>query len=192
MKIEPVSGGRATIRDTGRLLEVIIPARRRIFLAIVLVLWLCGWAVGESMVLRQVISARTLRVPPAFLFAWLALWTLGGAFALFTLVWTMFGRERVTVTEQYLDLRREALMFGRGRRYDLSNVKDLRVRPAQSATVWLAGGGQFQSFGGGLIAFDYGARTVRFGASLDEAEAKQIVAQLTARSAWHRRSNPAR
>jgi hypothetical protein len=30
----------------------------------------------------------------------------------------------------------------------------------------------------GSLAFDYGARTFRFGTSIDEAEAKQIVAEI--------------
>jgi len=34
---------------------------------------------------------------------------------------------------------------------------------------------------GGHIAFDYGAKTYRFGAGVDEAEAKQIVKQIVDR-----------
>ncbi len=33
----------------------------------------------------------------------------------------------------------------------------------------------FWGVGGGTIAFDYGAKTYRFGAQLEEAEAKQII-----------------
>ena len=33
---------------------------------------------------------------------------------------------------------------------------------------------------GGLLAFDYGAKTVRFAASIEEAEASQIVSDLKA------------
>lgn len=35
--------------------------------------------------------------------------------------------------------------------------------------------------GVGMIAFDYGARTYRFGRGVDEAEAKQLVAELQRR-----------
>jgi hypothetical protein len=34
---------------------------------------------------------------------------------------------------------------------------------------------------GGTIAFDYGARTYRFGSGMDEAEARAIVAHLQSR-----------
>jgi hypothetical protein len=40
---------------------------------------------------------------------------------------------------------------------------------------------RFWGIGGGLIAFDYGAKTFRFGASLDEAEAQDIVKELNRR-----------
>jgi hypothetical protein len=35
--------------------------------------------------------------------------------------------------------------------------------------------------GNGTVAFDYGARTYRFGRGIDEAEAKQVVAELRPR-----------
>jgi hypothetical protein len=38
-----------------------------------------------------------------------------------------------------------------------------------------------QSFGGGTIAFDYGAKTFRFGGGLDEAEASHLIELLKSR-----------
>ena len=43
-----------------------------------------------------------------------------------------------------------------------------------------SGGMRVWGMGGGVIAFDYGARTVRLGSSLDEAEALLIVRELKA------------
>ena len=40
---------------------------------------------------------------------------------------------------------------------------------------------QLWGIGGGVIAFDYEARTIRFGAGLDEAEAKEVVTAITQR-----------
>jgi hypothetical protein len=54
-------------------------------------------------------------------------------------------------------------------RYDLAEVKDLRVLAAAEHPRSRSG------LGGGLIAFDYGPRTIRFCAGVDEAEAKMIV-----------------
>ena len=43
---------------------------------------------------------------------------------------------------------------------------------------------QFWGIGGGLIAFDYGAKTFRFGAGVEEAEAQGIVTRLKSRHAF--------
>ncbi len=40
----------------------------------------------------------------------------------------------------------------------------------------------FLGISGGQLAFDYGAKTVRFGIGLDEAEAKQILNDIEIQS----------
>ena len=74
--------------------------------------------------------------------------------------------------------------LSRARQYDAEQVREVRVSssgfdPASS----FAGLGQMQAMLGGTpkLAFDYGARTVRFGGSLDEAEAKQIIQEVARR-----------
>jgi len=56
------------------------------------------------------------------------------------------------------------LPLGRERRYALSDVKDLRCSPLAQLPR--------SRRSVGLIAFDYGAKTIRFAADVDEAEAK--------------------
>jgi hypothetical protein len=189
MHTEPPYRGRAIVETLGTTTRVTIPAPKRAAVAF-LILWICGWAFGEVTVIRQILFRHH---PPGrhapqepFLFVWLAMWTVGGALALFTVLWTLFGRERITVADQFLTIRREVLGVGREKRYDLATVKDLRVTPV-AQDVWQVNG-QRWGFSGGIIAFDYGARTIRFGAPLDEAEAKQITATLIQNSSWLRRS----
>lgn len=43
---------------------------------------------------------------------------------------------------------------------------------------------QFWGVGGGLLAFDYGAATIRFGHGLEESEAKSFVAEMRSRG-WN-------
>jgi hypothetical protein len=42
----------------------------------------------------------------------------------------------------------------------------------------------------GAVAFDYGAATFRFGAGIDEAEAKQIVAEIQQKFPQYRSGDP--
>ena len=70
------------------------------------------------------------------------------------------------------------------RRYEIRNsylvreMRDLRFQPASGA-----GNGRRAS----RIAFDYGARTVPFGAGIEEAEAAELIGRMRPRRA-HRRS----
>ncbi len=161
-------------------LQITMPAARRRFFALFLVAWLGGWFFGERSALRELISGNAGE-QRGFLAFWLVAWTLGGLAAAYAVLWTTFGRERVILRPDALLLRREVLGIGRTRAYDIRYVKDLRLAAPAGAFDYRHGL-EFWGFGGGRIAFDYGAKTVYCAPSLDEAEAKQVVANLRARN----------
>jgi hypothetical protein len=97
---------------------------------------------------------------------------VGGAFALGG-VQAWFGRERIRVTADELIHWREPI-GGTKRSYDLAHVRRLRTSPA----IWTQGSGQPPP---GAIAFDYGARTVRIGSGIDEAEALMLLQAIASR-----------
>jgi hypothetical protein len=71
------------------------------------------------------------------------------------------------------------LGFGRSNEYDLPSVKNLRIAFTLANTNLTI---PAQSFGGGgSIAFDYGAKTFRFGGGLDDAEAAHLIDVLKSR-----------
>lgn len=116
-----------------------------------------------------------------FLAFWLLGWTFGGGFALYLFWWSLVGRERVLLTPSRLSIRRELFGFGRVHEYAREHIRDVRVSPTPYSPFDFSAGLRFWGIGGGIIAFDHGAATVRFGAGLDESEAKSIVAQFVAR-----------
>jgi hypothetical protein len=122
--------------------------------------------------------------PKLFLGAWLLMWTVGGGVAIFAWLWMAKGVERILLRGDALVLKREVSGVGRTREYDLSHVGNLRVAPASWNPYDWSSAMQFWGIGGGLIAFDYGARTFRFGSSIDEAEARDIADQLKARHSF--------
>jgi hypothetical protein len=77
-----------------------------------------------------------------------------------------------------LAIRRELFRLGWSREYELAHVRNLRVAPVGWNPYDWSTAMQFWGFGGGLIAFDYGSKTVRVGTSVEEAEARQIVDEL--------------
>lgn len=173
---------KATTNDTSSGLEIVIPAKRNWFTTIFLGVWLCGWAMGLITVPLQFFSNDL--DPEALLFTavWLVIWTAGGAVALYVFFWSLVGRERVLLSPALLSIKRELFGFGRLRDYELTHVSDLRVAPAAYNPFELRTGLQFWGIGGGVIAFDHGASTVRFGAALEEGEAKSLVQTICARA----------
>jgi hypothetical protein len=109
---------------------------------------------------------------------WLMGWAAGGVFAVYALPWLAMAKEIVSLRSGSITIKRTILGVGPTREYDLAHIKNLRVSPESADPFgWRM---SFLGMGGGLIALDYGAKTVRFAASVEEAEASQIVSDLEA------------
>ena len=158
--------------------QLVIPAKRNVFVLLFLLVWLVFWALGEATAFHQLTTSTNVQW---FLVFWMTAWTAGGLFAVTAWLWTAFGREIVTLGSGELRIRWEVLGVGRSKEFDLAQVRNLRV----SAWTPVARSAGIQSPGrGGRVAFDYGAKTFRFGASIDEAEALQIIDELRKRHAF--------
>jgi hypothetical protein len=168
-RIEPTMGGG---------FRLTVPRRRALFPMLFLPVWLVGWAFGEATVLRQLLSPSQPGGPDLFMLLWLTGWTLGGGWVLAIVTWLVAGRERVRVEQGTLTLEHAIGFVGRRRSYDLRQVSGLRTLP-QTSQELMAGNMMPFGFGrAGALAFDYGTSTVRWGAGLDEAEARVIVERL--------------
>lgn len=179
--VEP-QAPRYSIELTTEGLRATVPARRSWFLVPFLCLWLVGWAFGEISAIQQLISPSE-QTPFLFLLVWLAGWTVGGAFAFGTLVWQLAGREVIIVNADTFLHRVEAMGFGWPRAYRSRDVRNLRatdysMNPFTNQAAWYP---PLWGAGAGPVAFDYGARTLRLAAALDEAEAKLLVSKLAER-----------
>ncbi len=118
-------GWQARVRPEGR---------SRYFGAAFLAFWLCGWAVGEVMVLGILAGGLWTLItgtPPhphfdtvhgtaiwpvgAFLLLWLTLWTIGGITAGWTLLRLLWGEDRITLRADVLRVERRAAPLRRVR-----------------------------------------------------------------------------
>jgi hypothetical protein len=174
---------RSTVSDESDELRINIPARRHWLLVIFLAAWLCGWAVGEIAVLSSIVYGVGSRnpPPPLFLVVWLIGWTVGGGFAIYAVLWQLIGKQVILVNPVALTIRDELGRPIRSRQFDLGQVRDLRASQVAYNPWDYTSAMQVWGIGGGAIAFDYGAKTYRFGSGLDEAEAKHLVKQITQR-----------
>ena len=116
-----------------------------------------------------------------FMLVWFGVWTLGGVFALYALLWQVIGKEIITVTGQRFTTRRDIGGFGFDRHYDLLQMKDLRIDLPQFNPIDVSSSLQLWGIGGGVIAFEHGATSYRFGAGLDDTEAKEVVTVIKKR-----------
>lgn len=179
-KIQP-SDSRITIADTAVGLRIVIPGRRSWFVICFLAFWLCGWAVAEVMVANQFMKGDSPPEGELFMLAWFGVWTVGGVVAIYAWLWQLIGKEIVTVHGQTFTTRRDIGGLGFDKEYSLVQMRDLRMRFVAASPLEISSSFQLWGIGGGVIAFDYGTRTIRFGAGLDEAETKQILMELNKR-----------
>jgi hypothetical protein len=187
VKTVPVPPPRGRIEDLGSGLRVVMPPRRNVLIMVFLAVWLVGWFAAGGSVLRQIPGTG----PQTLLLVWLAMWGFGGFFTVAVLAWMALGREILELRPDALIHRRAIFSAGITRAYDLASVKQLRLGPATPGFLDAVKQGkpdlsrllEAWGFSGGPIVFDYGSRTIRCGAAIDEAEAKQIIDRFAQRDA---------
>jgi hypothetical protein len=175
-------GPRHTATEDRDGLVVRIPSKRNIFILAFLTFWLCGWLGGEIMVpFTFFTGAKKEPAALAFMVFWLCGWTVGGGFALYIWLWHIKGCELITISPIALSIKREVFGFGRSRHFEASEIRHLRVAPFTYNPYDFRSSLAFWGIGGGALAFDYGFKTFRFGAGVDEAEARVILQTITKR-----------
>jgi hypothetical protein len=179
----PVPSRKSIVIESQEGYGIIFPTKKSIFIIIFLGFWMIGWAFGEITVSLQLIKGfkGSNGGPELFLIFWLCMWTLGGGAAIFAWLWMMFGQEHVLLNPASLIIKRTLLGFAINKEYDINNVKNMRVSPQPFNAFDFSAGLRFWGIGGGLIAFDYGSKTIRFGPSIEEAEAYTIVKEFSSK-----------
>jgi len=160
----------------GNHLVISIPSYRQWFQILFLCFWLCGWAVGElSTISGLFLYQDSFQASNRFMLLWLIGWTVGGLFAISTLFWQLAGKELVEINGMGIKLSRRVWGVGWSQQYAAADIQDLRVSPQPVTHYRRSRRLNYWGSTEGVIAFDYGAKTIRFGGGVDEAEAKQIV-----------------
>jgi hypothetical protein len=172
------------------------------FMTAFLPIWLIGWAAGWILVIT-VLTAQLLGIAPESYgldtgfeqvvgLYWLVMWTYGGISVTKLFLWERIGKEIIVFTRQSITYRRQLPGSKYADEYTAEHIRDLRVSPVEGSwREWhknsrLRKSRMFWEFTdafteAGTIAFDYGARTIRFGSGLGTPEAQHIVFTITAR-----------
>ena len=159
--------------------ELVIPARKNWLALPFLTFWLVMWTMGGG---AAIVAAVTQREP--FMGVWLIFWALAWVLVGGQLVYMLTGSEFVRYSGGDLEIGFRSALFRRTRRYQSSAITQLAasegVNPFGRAMRGMQGGpfamlGMVQT---GAIRFNYGARTIYAGSSLDFAEGQLIVTEL--------------
>ncbi|KQM87095.1 hypothetical protein ASE67_04955 [Sphingomonas sp. Leaf23] len=155
--------------------RIVIPARRNWFVLLFTSFWLCGWSIGGVAVIGIFVTTGD-----PFLAVWLIAWAAGWFAALVTVLWQAIGHEVIALRQGDLFVERRAGPFRRTLRFPVTHLARLRVAPRGFFDGMR---NNFPPFfdRSGLLRFDLGARTVRFGGGVDQAEAAILLGWLLAR-----------
>jgi hypothetical protein len=102
---------------------------------------------------------------------------VGALYVLYLFLWQLTGVERIEVDSQAITVQHlmlKSFRVGRSKIHAAEHIKDLRTVPS-STPLWWWRSMYLWNFMDGSIAFDYGAKTFRYGSGVDEAEAKGII-----------------
>jgi hypothetical protein len=182
VKAEPHNPQFTVVKDRRRT-RVEIPPKRRWGLWALLTLYLGGWVVGEVFSLMSLMRDETPSPPPVFLAIWLIGWTAVGAYVLYVWAWHLGGREIIELGNGTLTKKRKLFGLGIPKKFAVAEITNLRILPQslpmrdteERVSAMMA---EFWGLRGGIIAFDHGTKTYRFGFGVDEAEAQKIVEAL--------------
>lgn len=196
MTFEEPHKARYELRHGPDTLTIAIPAKKNWFMICFLGFWLIGWAMGEvtaaGTLLAGAFKVATNGISEAskhpegafggmFLIAWLGAWTVGGAFAIYAWLWQVKGVEEIAFSPQAITISNKVPVWNRQKNYRIENVKGLRVSNMQVNFMDPSRSMDFWGVTGGVLSFDYGSGTIRFGKGLEEAEAREIIAIIRQR-----------
>jgi hypothetical protein len=154
------------ILETAEGLGIYNPAKRSWPLVVFLLVWLCGWAVGETFAIGALFSSPL--AIKLFLGVWLTFWTIGGLTVAGAVLWKLGGSELLFVTADAVV--REIRFWGLTRRtvVDLDAVTGFDIDTAlPKEKPYL-----------GPIRFRSAERSYNFGIGLAEEEAEKALAAI--------------
>jgi hypothetical protein len=165
--------------------EIVIPVPRNLAFLAVVPVWLTIWISSIVGAAGELTSGRARGAEARFFEVWLAVAVVAGGAVAYDWLWHAIGREVVGRRPGVLVIRRGVAGLGFRREYPLADVRRLRVSPPPRDELRWAPPLRFGR-DPGVIAFDHGARTVRFAEGLDEAEASLVLEELGLREGLRR------
>ena len=170
-------------------LQIILPSKKNYLLILWYGLWLIMWVFMTGTVTFFLAFFILLAIKEsnsgmwifAMFITFMLLFLLGiGLPAIYAFFWQLAGKEIISVNSAVMSITNQIFGWKKVYEYGIMDIKDLRASIPQKDLFARVKILQF-SKQNGMISFDYGAKTFRFGLDIDEAEAKQIVSEIQGR-----------
>ena len=171
-------------RGIGQLSVTSYP-KKEWFTIIFLHVWLVGWVFGEVSAVDILFFEGSIFNQDQdysddimFLYVWLIFWTFGGSFAVYYLLWMMFGEEHVSFDKEQITITRVLAFIKRKRRFKLSSVINLGVKLEKNDLD--SGKKKAHNFSSnyGSLRFNYSGKEIKFGLDLSEEDALYIYEEI--------------
>ena len=157
---------RSSVSEEAEGVRISIPSKWSAII-VFLGVWLTFWTIGG------VSAARSLqRHFNLFLCFWLVGWTVGELAVTYAILYVIGGKEVIFANSETLTCKTQIFGLGLAKSYVVREMRNLRFQPATGAG---------KSRRASRIAFDYGAKTITFGADLDEVEAVALIGRIRQR-----------
>lgn len=165
--------------------QIVLPSKKNYFVIIWYVLGLAMWTyiTGSAVYITSLLLIGLDNDNGAWIFieflTFILLFLISlGAYVIYSLLWQFTGREIIIVENSVLRISRQIFNWNKFLEYSTQDISNLRANNPQP--VLFAQTKIFRNISGqnGMIAFDHGTKTVRFGFEIEEAEAKQIISVL--------------
>jgi hypothetical protein len=160
-------------------LIISMPSRKILPFILVFGIWSLMWLGVETGSIAVIFTTREYDFLSVIFFTiWFVIWNLLGGFLLYNLLWQLIGREEIQITNQSITISQVILGYKRSKEYLAEHIKDLDIAWASMQDLIFRRMSVPLVANFGMIAFDYGARTFKFAGGIEEAEAKQIIAEI--------------
>ena len=166
----------------GDRLTISVPSPRPWVLSIFVGLGVVFFIISGVIILGGLVTNSDGFEGPIFLLVILIIfWTVAGGLMIYQFAWQISGKEVIEITTQSIIISRVVLSLRTPKEFSSEYIKDLRASTSNvDLNPYLVG---YSGFYGwryelGSLAFDYGSRTFRFGSGIEEAEARQIIAEI--------------
>lgn len=171
-----INNGKSRILNEGDDTIIQIPSKKNWFILIFAIFWLGGWFFGFKSAFTSLYSNQS--ETNGFLIFWLCGWSVFGAVIIFSVLWGLFGKEKLIINSFIIILKKEIFNIGIKKEFEINEIKNINFNEIENSWFSMKNRWVMWGFGPGKIKFDYGMKTYSIGLGVDDAEAKYLVDEI--------------